>query len=92
MESNEKGNYWQDGVVTYVATNPIYCGYLRWNYRKVSGNRTYNEMMIKGDHEPIISKEVFDEVQQIMKSRAGKGFKGDTHYPFTGSSKMCSVW
>lgn len=79
-----KGNYWQDGVVTYVANNPIYCGYLRWNYRKVSGNRTYNEMLIKGDHEPIISKEEFDEVQEIMKSRAGKGFKGDTHYPFTG--------
>lgn len=80
----KQGNYWQDGVVTYVATNPIYCGYLRWNYRKESGQRTYDEIIIKADHDPIVSKEDFDEIQLIMKSRAGKGFKGDTFYPFTG--------
>lgn len=80
----KKGSYWQDSVVTYVATNPIYCGYIRWNYRKVTGKRTYNEMLIKTDHQAIVSKEEFDEIQKIMQSRAGKGFKGDTHYPFTG--------
>lgn len=80
----KQGSYWQDGVVTYIATNPVYCGYIRWNYRKTSGAKTNNEMLIKAKHEPIISKEQFEQVQIIMKSRAGKGFKSNTHYPFTG--------
>jgi site-specific DNA recombinase len=83
----KQGNYWQDGVVTYVATNPVYCGYIRWNYRKSSGAKTNNEMLVKAEHEPIISKEHFDQVQKIMMNRSGKGYKGTTHYPFTGVLK-----
>jgi site-specific DNA recombinase len=83
----KKGNYWQGEVVTFVAKNPVYAGYIRWNYRKLKGNRTHEEIIVEGDHEPIISKELFDEVQEIMKQRSGKGYKGNTEYPFTGKLK-----
>ena len=37
-----------------------------------------------GEHEPIITKETFDEIAEVRKSRAGKGYRSDVAYPFTG--------
>lgn len=79
-----RGNYWNDGVVAFLANNPVYCGAIRWNYRKVSGEKTNEEITVEGTHEAIISKELFDQVQEVMHSRKGKGFKGTSDYPFSG--------
>lgn len=81
------GNYWRSPVVYSIATNPIYSGYIRWNYRKTGGKKTGEEIIVKGEHDPIVSKEQFDEVQEVITQRAGKGFKGHVHYPFTGLLK-----
>lgn len=83
----KSGSRWRSPVVYTVVTNPIYAGFIRWNYRKASGIKTGNEVIVKGEHEPIISKEQFDTVQEIIQKRTGKGFKGHTHYPFTGVLK-----
>lgn len=83
----KNGSRWRSTVIHTVATNPIYAGYIRWNYRKASGSKTGNEIVVKGNHEPLIPKEQFDEVQEIIEKRSGKGFKGHVHYPFTGVLK-----
>lgn len=83
----KKGYLWNDSVISYIVNNPIYCGFIRWNYRKTRGGLTNEEIIIKGKHEPIISKEQFDETQSIMGKRKGKGYKGTTNYPFTGIAK-----
>ncbi|TWL30562.1 recombinase family protein [Bacillus licheniformis] len=80
----KKGNYWNDSVVTFIVNNPVYCGVIRWNHRKVSGKKTNESILVEGNHEPIISKELYEQVQQIQRDRAGRGYKGNSEYPFSG--------
>lgn len=93
VELNEKGvrtregNLWNDFGIHYVITNPVYYGALRWNYRKLSGARTGEEIIVEGNHEAIITKEQFDEVQEVRTNRKGIGFRSDTHYPYTHVAK-----
>jgi hypothetical protein len=47
--------------------NPVYCGILRWNTKD---GRIYKQ----GKHDPIVSKEMFDKVQDILKRK--------THVPY----------
>lgn len=72
----------------YILTNPVYCGKIRWNHRK-EGKRTGQDMIVDGDHEPIISEEEFERVQDLreLRTRQGKGATSD--FPFTGVLK-CS--
>ncbi|WP_394139626.1 recombinase family protein [Cytobacillus oceanisediminis] len=81
------GNYWRSPVVYSIATNPIYAGYIRWNYRKTGGKKTNEEIIVKGEHDAIVTKEQYDEVQEVITGRRGTGFKGNVHYPFTGLLK-----
>lgn len=80
----KKGNYWNDSVVTFIVNNPVYCGLIRWNHRKVSGRKTNEEILVEGNHQPIISKELFDKVKLVQSERAGRGYKGNSEYPFSG--------
>lgn len=79
-----QGKLWNDPTIDYIVRNPVYYGALRWNYKKAGGERTYEEVIVPNVHEAIVSKELFDEVQEIRSARAGKGYRSDTHYPFTG--------
>ncbi|MRX54633.1 recombinase family protein [Bacillus idriensis] len=81
------GALWNDFALHYIVTNPVYYGALRWNYRKTSGARTHEETVITASHVPLITKELYDEVQEVRTARKGSGFKSDTHYPFTGVIK-----
>ncbi|EIT85958.1 Resolvase domain-containing protein [Fictibacillus macauensis ZFHKF-1] len=81
------GALWNKAAVDYVVTNPVYCGMLRWNYRTKRGNRTYEEVVVPGDHEPIVSKEVYEKIKATRKNRRHSGFKGHAIYPFTGILK-----
>src|SRR3989339_2127825 len=49
----------------YFLQNPIYCGVIR-----------YNNELYSGKHEPIISKKLFDETQEVM-TRKSKPQKSD---------------
>ncbi|KAA6451003.1 recombinase family protein [Bacillus swezeyi] len=80
----KKGNPWHDSVVTFLVNNPIYCGLIRWNHRKSSGKKTNETIIVEGNHPPIISRELFDQVQMIQRERAGRGYKGKSEYPFSG--------
>jgi site-specific DNA recombinase len=75
---------WSAFSIQYILTNPVYCGRIRWNYRKLSGKRTYQEIIVDGSHEPIISQQEFDSVQQLKKRRYVLREKVSSPFHFTG--------
>lgn len=77
------GAYWNHSAVDYVVTNPVYYGALRWNYRTKQGNRTYEEVVVEGNHPAIITKEIYDAIKKTRKDRKNTGWKSRTVYPFT---------
>jgi site-specific DNA recombinase len=77
------GAYWNHSAVDYVVTNPVYYGALRWNYRTKQGNRTYEEVIVEGNHPAIITKESYDEIKKKRKDRKNTGWKSRTFYPFS---------
>lgn len=73
-ELNEKGvkthrgNKFESRAVEYILNNPVYCGYIRWNPTERT-RRNYSHpdlMVVKGNHEPIISEEIFRSAQDVM--------------------------
>lgn len=69
---------WFEEVIAKVLRNPFYCGIIRYNFyytpsyleQKPCVNRGQVPMTFKeGTHEPIISKEDFERVQEIMASK-----------------------
>lgn len=77
------GAFWNTSAVDYVVTNPVYYGALRWNYRTKQGNRTYEEVVVEGQHPAIITKELYDSIKNIRKNRKHTGWKSRTVYPFS---------
>lgn len=81
-----------NGVKT-ILSNPLYAGYIRYNVRrdwseKRRNNINPNPVIEKGQHEPIISKEVWEQAKTIMASRSRKPNRihsGD--FPLTGIMK-----
>lgn len=78
-------NKWSQFSVHYILSNPVYCGKLRWNYRKSSGARTGKEVVVAALHEPIISLEEYDRVEQMRKRRKREGRKVTSDYPYTST-------
>ncbi len=63
-----KGNRFEKRNIKYILHNPIYAGYTRWNYRKNNKINDESEWIIaKADHEPIISKEIYDKAVNKLK-------------------------
>lgn len=56
----------------YVLKNPCYCGKVRTTYGTFDG-----------EHEPIISEELFNKVQEVKKPR-GEGWKKRAPHPLSG--------
>lgn len=76
----KNGELWNKSMVTTIMINEIYKGYIADGKRKseknvvngvvvISAPRNKNCQMYKGLHEPIISEEQFDRVQQYTRSR-----------------------
>lgn len=70
------GKNWTISSIRGVLSNPVYCGYLRWNHRKavrkivdgkIEVSRPINEnyTLAKGLHEPIISVELYNQAEEI---------------------------
>ena len=60
-----RGGIWENRTVEYILRNPVYIGKIRWNPKRRT-RREYDDpdiMIVDGIHEPIISKEIFDHVQ-----------------------------
>ncbi|MBU1349848.1 MAG: recombinase family protein [Patescibacteria group bacterium] len=57
----------------YFLKNPFYCGLIR-----------YNGELYEGKHEPIIAKKLFDECQEVMKSKGKPNKKKLKYFVFRG--------
>lgn len=70
---SRRGGDWENRTVKYVLQNPAYKGYVRWNVgkdnlRKGPSVSAPDMIYAKGDHDPIIPEEYFDQVQEkILK-------------------------
>ena len=58
--------------------DPYYVGYV-----------TYKGEIIKGRHEPLISQELFDQVQAILDERSGSGRRQRRHHHFLKGALWC---
>ena len=71
---NKKGNMFEGRNIKYILENPVYCGLVRWNYAsQQNGSRKIKDasewIISQGNHAPIISKEMYEEAQKIIKSK-----------------------
>ena len=71
-----KGNVLSVSCVQRLLQNPIYYGVF-----------SFNGEIYDGTHEPIISKKLFDSVQQVMSNRGKKKRKRKHEFAFSGLMK-----
>ncbi|MFW5438817.1 recombinase family protein [Paenibacillus apiarius] len=87
----KNGELWSDFAVRYILRNPIYSGYVRWNRRSFAKKKFTGEDVIKkyqqASFQPIITKQEWDETQELMKRRSQMAFRTDNYYPFSGIAK-----
>lgn len=80
------GGVWRPVTLVRLLTNPVYCGDV------VSGRRTEGpEIRVKGNHEALVPRDVFERVQEMFERRKGMAPRQATgKYPLAGVAK-CGV-
>lgn len=86
----KRGNMFSINGVRDILLNPVYIGKIRFNVRehwselrRKGTNPDY--ILADGDHEPIISQELWDRVRAIHAAKEGKPKRSFTGtYPLTG--------
>lgn len=68
-ECTSKGNPFENRTVEYILTNPVYTGKLRRSLNgRDSSDRFHeqcgNTLLVDGGHEPLVTQETFDRVQE----------------------------
>ena len=66
-----RGKRWYKGTLHYVLRNEAYTGTAVWD-RTSKGEKTQDPVRVEGAWPALISRELFDEVQQAMRERAPK--------------------
>lgn len=64
------GKNFERRSIEYITQNPIYCGLIRWNRTENATNNIKDRdewIIVDGEHEPIISKELFNQAQERFK-------------------------
>ncbi len=80
----KNGSRWSDPQILYILTNPIYIGQIRYHPKKEDKSKYH---IVEGEHEPILTKEQFENTQKLLEIRRGavvppKAMTSD--YPFSG--------
>lgn len=79
-----RGKPFERRSIEYILQNPTYCGMIRWNRKENETNRIKDKeewIITKGKHEPIISKELFDQAQEIwQKTYQPRGARPSSTY------------
>ncbi|MHC1723201.1 MAG: recombinase family protein [Aminipila sp.] len=89
----KKGNMFGTGGVKDILMNPTYTGKIRYNVRENWGEKrrkgiNKNPIIVDGEHEAIITIELWDKVQEMYKLKAGKPKKTfESNYILTGLMK-----
>ena len=88
---------WSAANITHVLKNPFYCGIIvyRKQYvpdfleqKKINNFGDVEQTVVEGKHEPIISKEDFEEVQRLIKARSVVDYNGKIR----GLRPVKTVW
>ena len=66
-----RGKRWYKGGLHYLLNNEAYTGTAVWG-RTSKGEKTQDPVRVEGAWPALISREMFDEVQQAMRNRAPK--------------------
>ncbi len=62
--TTKRGGTWDNRSITYILENPFYIGKIRWNFFDRNKNKRKNAedvVIVDGQHEPIITEEMFAE-------------------------------
>lgn len=65
------GKAFERRSVEYIIQNPIYCGLIRWNRTENATNNIKDKdewIIVDGEHEAIISKELFNQAQERFRT------------------------
>ena len=93
-------NRWSESYIIRVLRNSFYCGtivyrkqfvpdYLEQKHKKNNGE--VEQVIVEGRHTPIISKEVFEKVQEKLKDNAKLIFSSNTSRGIGNRGKE-SIW
>ncbi|KYN75804.1 resolvase [Clostridium sporogenes] len=92
----KKGNLFSICSIKQILLNPIYIGKIRynvmenWNVKRRKGINK-NFILVDGEHEKIISNQLWHKVQELYKQKSNKPKRTfDGSYPLTGILK-CPV-
>ncbi len=66
-----RGNRWNKGSLHYMLTNEAYTGTAVWGRTSKAG-KAANPVRVEGAWPALVSRELFDDVQQAMRDRAPK--------------------
>ena len=88
-----KGRAWSNETVRNILNNPFYAGYVRYRgtITDASGNRKqprYTGRLYPGLHQPLISLDEWDEMQQERFKRASARFKSISRPQYTVVGKL----
>lgn len=78
-----RGNPFENRTIEYIIRNPVYIGKLRWNPTGRSRRDFFDENIIiaDGEHEPLVSMEVWQAAQARMdRIKAQWGYKARPSY------------
>ena len=62
------GRQWNKTVVHKILVNKAYLGVLVWG-RRGKSSQAQSPIVVEGAWEPLVSKEIFEQTQEILKSR-----------------------
>lgn len=79
-----RGNRFENRTVRYMLKNPVYIGKIRWTPTGKANHRKdcKDTLIIDGTHEPIVSKEIFDKVQEKLSKGSVKYMRETAKEPF----------
>lgn len=81
-----RGNLFENRTIRYILRNPVYIGKIRWTPTGKANHRVENDdtMIIDGTHEPLIDMELWERVQEKIKSSSRTKYmrQSDPKEPF----------
>ena len=83
-----KNNEWSYSTIISIIQNPVYYGMIKWNWRKTekkmingivykSRPKHKDFILVKGLHEPLITKEIYDKANNLRSNKNGKSVRND---------------
>lgn len=78
------GSLWNDGTIAAMVVNPVYIGDMEQGTQKQAMHmgisrhrvRKTDRIYVAGTHEPIVSRELFGQVQEIVEGRRRRYLEG----------------